>query len=312
MTSQENVTDPGRRRALGVAGAGMALGAAAGLVAGGVLGASASARPAPVFLNGLKRFEGKSVIVTGATSGIGRAAAEGFAREGAKVVFCGRREALGQEIEQSIRAAGGEAHFIRADVREEGDIRNLVETTVQRYGGIDIALNNAGVSFRSKVHETSVEDWDNLQATNVRGIFLAMKYQIPHMLERGGHIIVTSSVNIVAARAGLGAYNSSKRALTGLVQTAALEYGEQGLRVNAICPGTTDTEMVRGLAGILDAPEGVAVAALNTWAQSNVPGLRRVASSEEMATAILAMASPEMGYMNGAAVIVDGGMSCAL
>lgn len=105
---------------------------------------------------------------------------------------------------------------------------------------------------------------------------------------------------------------SSKRALTGLVQTAALEYGERGIRVNAICPGTTDTEMVRRLANLLDAPDGVAVAALNAWAQSNVAGMKRMASSEEMATAILAMASPEMGYMNGSMVIVDGGMSSAL
>jgi len=311
MMTQDAVSDPGRRRALGVAG-GVVMGATAGLVGGAVLGASASTRPAPVFLSGLKRFEDLVVVVTGATSGIGRAAAEGFAREGAKVVFCGRREQLGQEVEQAIRDSGGEAHFIRADVRHEDQIRHLITATVQRYGGLDIALNNAGVSFRGAIHETSVEDWDNLQSTNVRGVFLAMKHQIPHLLERGGQIIVTSSVNIVAARAGLGAYNSSKRALTGLVQTAALEYGERGIRVNAICPGTTDTEMVRGLAGLLDAPDGVAVATLNAWAQSNVAGMKRMASSEEMASAILAMASPEMRYMNGSMVIVDGGMSSAL
>lgn len=308
MTQEDQPTDPVRRRALTVA-AGVA---AASLAGGAALGASASTRPAPVFLDGLKRFDGQSVLITGATSGIGRAAAEAFAREGANVVFCGRREALGREIEQGIRAAGGEAFFIRADVRKAEEIHRLVDQAVQQYGQLDIALNNAGVSFRGAVHETSIEDWDDLQATNVRGVFIAMKYQIPHMLARGGQIIVTSSVNIVAARPGLGAYNASKRALTGLVQTAALEYGDKGIRINAICPGTTDTEMVRGLAGILDAPDGVAIAALNAWAQSNVSGMKRVASSEEMATAILAMASPEMGYMNGSMVVVDGGMSSAL
>lgn len=311
MNSDDAPENPSRRRALGTAAISAAAGAVVGMVGGVALRAS-TAPHVPQTVSGLRRFDGKVVLVTGATSGIGRAAAKAFAREGAKVAFCGRREALGADVMREIKDAGGDALYIRSDVRHEEQVASFVQRAVQAFGGIDIALNNAGVSFSSLLHETSVADWDNLEATNVRGVFLAMKYEIPHLLKRGGQILVTSSVNIAAARPKLGAYNASKRAIAGLVQTAALEYADQGIRVNAVCPGATDTEMIRRQAGMMDVPDAAWRAALGLWAKSNVHGFKRVAEPEEIASAILAMASPEMEYMNGAMIFVDGGMTAAL
>ncbi|WMT86431.1 SDR family oxidoreductase [Pelagibacterium sp. 26DY04] len=314
MSQDTDKTDkpanPSRRRMLGAAAIGTVAGAAAGLASGMAL--AGSTPPQPPILDGRRRFADQTVLITGATSGIGRAAAEAFAAEGARVAFCGRREQLGEEVAAGIRDNGGEALYIRADVREEADVDAFVTQAVQAYGGIDIALNNAGVTFNDPLHEIATADWDDLYATNVRGVFLAMKAEIPHMLERGGQIIVTSSVNIVGARPGLAAYNASKRALAGIVQTAALEYGGQGIRVNAICPGATDTEMIRRDAGFMDAPDAVWHAGVGAWARSNVHGMQRVASPQEIAAAILSMASPEMTYLNGSLFFVDGGMTSAL
>ncbi|EKF19972.1 short-chain dehydrogenase/reductase SDR [Nitratireductor pacificus pht-3B] len=296
---------------LGAAAAGTLAGAAIGITGGMALAGAGRPPAAPVF-EGRRRFADQVVMITGATSGIGRAAAEAFAAEGARVVFCGRREALGAQVENTIREAGGEALYIRADVREKDDIDDFVRRAVAQFGGIDLALNNAGISFSKPLHEIGADEWDDLQDTNVRGVFLSMRAQIPHMLDRGGQIIVTSSVNIDGARPGLGAYNASKRALAGLVQTAALEYAGRGLRVNGICPGATDTEMIRRQAGFMDAPDAAWNAAIGLWSRSNVSGLQRVAAPREIAAAILNMASPDMSYLNGSMIFVDGGMTASL
>ncbi|WP_295805682.1 SDR family oxidoreductase [uncultured Nitratireductor sp.] len=307
----EEPANPGRRRVLGVAAAGSLAGAAMG-VTGGMALAGVGRPPASPVFEGRRRFADQVVMITGATSGIGRAAAEAFAAEGARVVFCGRREALGAEVEKTIRETGGEALYIKADVREAEEIDSFVRRAVARFGGIDLALNNAGISFSKPLHEIEADDWDDLQSTNVRGVFLSMKAQIPHMLDRGAQIIVTASVNIVGARPGLGAYNASKRALAGLVQTAALEYADRGIRVNGICPGATDTEMIRRQAGFIDAPDAAWNAAIGLWSRSNVAGLQRVAAPREIAAVILNMASPDMSYLTGSMIFVDGGMTASL
>ncbi|RJL20434.1 SDR family NAD(P)-dependent oxidoreductase [Paracoccus siganidrum] len=301
----------GRRRLLGAVALGTVIGASTGLAGGAALTAP-GAPPARVTCDGSRRFAGKVVMITGATSGIGRAAAEAFAAEGARVAFCGRREELGAEVEHAIRRDGGDALYVRADVRNPAEIDDFVARAIEAYGGLDIALNNAGISFSKPLHETEPDEWDDLQDTNVRGVFLAMRAQIPRMLARGGQIIVTSSVNIVGARPGLGAYNASKRALAGLIQTAALEYADRGIRVNGICPGATDTEMIRRQAGFMDAPDAAWRTAVGLWARGNVHGLQRVAAPHEIAAAILAMASPEMTYLNGSMFFVDGGMTASL
>lgn len=192
------------------------------------------------------RYAGKTVLVTGATSGIGRAAAIAFAAEGARVGFCGRRRDLGQDVERQIRGAGGEATYIRADVRRPEEVRGFVDGVAQKYGGLDIALNNAGIQRPfTDLHEVSVADWDDVTLTNTRGIFLAMKYEIPHLRARGGGVIlVTGSSNQYATRPGLGSYTASKNGVTGLVQAAAIENGTHGIRVVALAPGMTDTPML--------------------------------------------------------------------
>jgi len=262
---------------------------------------SATATPAR------RRFENKVVLITGATSGIGRCAAEQFAAEGAKVSFCGRRVNLGHEVEAGIRARGGEATYIHADVRDESQVIAFVEQTVQKYGRLDVAFNNAGITLEKPLHEYSSAEWDNVVSTNLRGVFLAMKYEIPHMLANGGgNIVVTSSSNAIATTAKRSAYTASKRGLVGLVQSAALDYVDKGIRVNALIPGTTDTDLVRRVAHMEDVPDAVWEAAAHVWAESHVP-MKRMATAQEIAAFALALASDDFPYMTGAQMVIDGG-----
>jgi NAD(P)-dependent dehydrogenase (short-subunit alcohol dehydrogenase family) len=298
---------PVSRRAL-LTGVGAATAAGvAGLTAGIGVGAH-EVPPAPPNASSRQRFASKVVMITGATSGIGRAAAVAFAREGARVAFCGRREALGAEVEQSIHASGGTARYCRADVRIEADVRRFVDFTVAQFGRIDVALDNAGITLEKSLHEYSAAEWDDIVNTNLRGVFFAMKYQIPVMLAGdGGTIVVTSSSNAIATKAKRGAYAASKRALVALVQAAALEYGPHHIRINALLPGTTDTPLVRRVAGMESVPDAVWHAAAATWAETNVPGVGRMANPEEIAEFALTLASDEHPFLTGAALVIDGG-----
>ncbi|GAB2984080.1 glucose 1-dehydrogenase [Saccharothrix stipae] len=251
------------------------------------------------------RYAGKVVQITGATSGIGAATARAFAAAGAKVAFCGRRTALGHEVERSIRASGGDATYIAADVRVPSSVQHFVDGAVRRYGRVDIAFNNAGVQVNADLDKVTVEQWDDVVNTNARGVFLAMKHQVPHMRAAGGgHIIVNSSIGAIVGRPGLSTYQASKQAVRALVQSAALEYGVHGIRVNAIMPGITDTPMIRP-PGFDDVTWDQVKAALG---QLNVDGLKRIASPDDIARAVLAMASADLAYLTGAAVPVDGGI----
>jgi NAD(P)-dependent dehydrogenase (short-subunit alcohol dehydrogenase family) len=255
-----------------------------------------------------RRFDGKVVLITGATSGIGRAAAIAFAAEGGKVGFCGRRQKLGQELERQIKAAGGETTYVRADLLVEDDVKTFVDRIVAIYGRLDVAFNNAGITIEKPLHEYSSQEWDSVVNTNLRGVFLAMKYEIPHMIAGGGgNIVVTSSSNAIATTDRRSAYTASKRGLIGLVQSAALDYASKGIRVNALIPGTTDTALVRRAAGMEDVQDSIWEVMASQWAKSHVPGLGRMATPEEIAAFALVLASDDHPYMTGAQMVIDGG-----
>jgi NAD(P)-dependent dehydrogenase (short-subunit alcohol dehydrogenase family) len=298
---------PNRRRVVGTAAVGVTAGLAAGLAAGVAIALppkSPLIPPKP----GRRRFEGKVVVITGATSGIGRAAAIAFAAEGGKVAFCGRRTPLGEEVEREIKAAGGTALYIKADVLVEDEVRAFIDRAVAAFGRLDVAFNNAGITIEKPLHEYSAEEWDRVNNTNLRGVFLAMKYEIPYMLRTGGGaIVVTSSSNAVATQAKRSAYTAGKRGLVGLVQAAALDYAQQGIRINTLIPGTTDTPFLRKAAGMENVPDLVWRVGLNQWVKNNVPGIGRLATAEEVAALALTLASDEHPFMTGAQIVLDGG-----
>lgn len=291
-----------RRSLLGMAAAGLA----------GSLLACATGAPSressTETKSGRRRFDGKVVIITGATSGIGRAAALQFTAEGGKVCFCGRRENLGRTVEDEIKAQGGEATYIRADVRNESDVKAFVDQTVQKYGRLDVAFNNAGITLEKPLHEYSSAEWDDVLNTNLRGVFLATKFEIPYMLANGGgNIVVTSSSNAVATTEHRSAYTASKRGLVGMVQSAAFDYALKGIRINALVPGTTDTPLVRRAAGMENVPDAFWEPLAKQWAKSHVPGLERMARADEIAAFALVLASNDHPYMTGAQMVIDGG-----
>ena len=307
--SPPSATSPAvSRRVLLIGGASAAATGIAGIAAGIGVGAR-EVPPAPLSISPRQRFGDKVVMITGATSGIGRAIAVASAREGARVAFCGRHEAPGRDVEQEIRSAGGTARYFRADVRVEGEVQRFVDYTVAQFGRVDIAFNNAGITLEKPLHELTAAEWDDVLNTNLRGVFFAMKHEIPIMLtaKGGGTIVVTSSSNAIATQAKRGAYAASKRGLVGLVQAAALEYGPRNIRVNAILPGTTDTPLVRRVAGMENVPDALWHAAAAEWAGSNIPGLHRMANPEEIAEFALMMASDQYPFMTGAALVIDGG-----
>jgi NAD(P)-dependent dehydrogenase (short-subunit alcohol dehydrogenase family) len=294
-----------RRRLLTGAVAGVAGFAAGAVSAGAAVGSQKGPR---VVVDGRARFKNKVILITGATSGIGAAAAEMFAAEGGKVAFCGRRTDRGAQVESSIRAEGGEAKYIRADVRIEDDVRRFVDTAAELYGGFDICFNNAGITIERPLHEYTAAEWDDVVNTDLRGNFLALKYEIPYLIKRGGGVIVvTASSNAIATTPKRSAYSAAKRGLVGMVQAAAQDYADNNIRINTLIPGTTDTEFVRRAAGMMNAPDPVWQAAVSVWAKSNVAVAHRLARPEEIAATALMMASDEFTFMNGAQVVVDGG-----
>ncbi|MGQ4583903.1 SDR family oxidoreductase [Lysobacter sp. F60174L2] len=246
----------------------------------------------------------KVAIVTGASSGIGRATARLFAREGAKVVVSGRRQAELDALVAEIEADGGQAIAVAGDVRDEALAKALVEVAVERFGGLDIAFNNAGgLGAMGSVADVSLEGWRDTLDTNLTSAFLGAKYQVPAMLARGGgSIVFTSSfVGSTVGFPGMAAYSASKAGLTGLTQVLAAEFGAQGIRVNAVLPGATDTPSNH--ANAPDAPEGT-----RDFIES-LHALKRLGRPEEIAQTVLHLASDASSFITGVALLVDGGVS---
>jgi len=241
--------------------------------------------------------ERKVALVTGALTGIGRAAAIAFAQEGAKVVVSGRREKEGQELAAELQALGAEAIFVRTDVRNDDDVRKLVD---QRFGRLDIAVNNAGTEGTpGPVTEQTAESYAATFDTNVLGTLLSMKHELRVMLRQGsGSIVNVSSAYGSIGAAGASVYVASKHAIEGLTKSAALEVAGTGVRVNVVAPGTTDTGMLTRFTST-DKNKAALV--------STVP-LKRLATPEEIAHVIAFVASANASYMTGASIPVDGGM----
>jgi len=241
------------------------------------------------------------VLITGALTGIGRAAAVAFARKGANVVVTGRREEAGKALAEELRAFGTEAEFINADVRNEDDVRAMVDQTVARFGRLDVAVNNAGTEGRpSPITDQTAQTYNATFDTNVLGVLLSMKHQVRVMQEQGsGSIINISSTYGHEGAAGASVYVGSKHAVEGITKSVALEVAKSGIRVNGVAPGPTDTGMLTRFTGT---PE--TKAALVT----EVP-LGRLGLSEELAAAIVFIASDEASYITGHILNVDGGHS---
>jgi len=241
-------------------------------------------------------------IVTGASSGIGHASARLFAQEGAKVVVAARRRDMLDSLVAEIAARGGHALAVVGDVCEEAFARELVDTAVSRFGGLDIALNNAGtIGAYGETTAVSLADWEHTLRTNLTSAFLGAKYQLPAMLARGrGSLIFTSTfVGYTAGMPGMAAYAASKAALIGLTQALAVEHGARGIRVNALLPGGTDTPMGREFA---NTPEAIAFV-------QKLHALKRMASPEEIAQSALYLASDASSFTTGTALLADGGVS---
>ncbi|MES2605211.1 MAG: SDR family oxidoreductase [Pseudomonadota bacterium] len=244
----------------------------------------------------------KVAIIAGASSGIGQAAALLFAASGASVVVAARRQVELDAVVAEIRNAGGTAIAAVGDVQQEAFAERLVAIATSEFGGLDVALNNAATMGElGPVTAMTLANWQQVMNINLDSAFLAAKYQIPAMLQRGsGSLIFTSSfVGTTAGFPGMAAYAASKAALVGLTQTLAAEYGPQGLRVNALLPGATDTPMGRSFAHTPEIRDYV----------RNLYALKRIAISEEIAQAALFLASSASSFVTGTAMLVDGGVS---
>jgi NAD(P)-dependent dehydrogenase (short-subunit alcohol dehydrogenase family) len=256
-----------------------------------------------------RRFTGKVALVTGGTSGIGRAVAHGFAREGAAVVIAGRRADRGEAVRGELEALGAAAAFVAADVSRSGDVEALVERTVERFGRLDCASNNAAALdtgvFKATA-EFSDADFDGHMALNLKSVWLCMKHEIAQMAGQGGGAIVnTSSVNGLGGVPQNALYAAAKAGVLALTKSAALEYARQGIRVNALVAGVFRTPMLESVFARI-APQDVA-AAEASYAQL-VP-LGRIGRPEEAAEAVLWLCSEASSYLTGHSMIVDGGMT---
>ena len=250
----------------------------------------------------MNEFQGKVAIVTGGTSGIGRAAAVAYAREGARVVVAGRRAAEGEETVHLVRTQGGEALFVSTDVAQEAQVKNLIGRTLEQFGRLDFAFNNAGIDQQpTPLLEQTVETYDQVMDINVKGVWLSMRYEIPAMLKSGGGAIVnTSSALGLIAFPGVEVYVASKHAVIGLTKSAAVEFGKQGIRINAVLPAAIETDMYRRFVG--EKAEAIA-------AMAAMHPIGRIGTPEEIADAVIWLCSSKSSFVIGHSLLVDGGFT---
>ncbi len=250
-----------------------------------------------------KMFDGKVALVTGGSSGLGEATALKFAQEGAKVVIAARGVEQSAQVVQRIIAAGGEAHFVPADVSRAADVERLVQAAVAKFGRLDCAVNNAGIvgpKFTA-IADVTEPEWDKVMGVNLKGVWLCMKYEIPAMLANGGGAIVNvaSIYGTKPSDIGHAPYSTSKFGVIGLTQSAAVDYGQKSLRINAVAPGFTRSEMVD--------PNHPGAAERYQVLTARHSGMNRLGKAEETANAIVWLCSDSASFVNGAVLSVDGG-----
>jgi NAD(P)-dependent dehydrogenase (short-subunit alcohol dehydrogenase family) len=248
------------------------------------------------------RLEKRVAIVTGAGSGIGRASALLFAKEGAKVVVADFVRDSGQQTVSLIKNEGGESIFVESDVSHAVDAQRLVNTAIETYGKLDILFNNAGINLEKTVTETSEDDWSRVINVNLKGVFLCSKYAIPEMIRNGGGVIInTASIRGLVGQYHLAAYCASKGGVVLLTKAMALDYGQDNIRVNCVCPGGIETPMHKAFLATLAHPERETEEMLK-----KIP-LGRIGEPEDVARVALFLASDESAYLTGLAIPVDGG-----
>jgi len=251
----------------------------------------------------MKRLLDKVIVVTGASSGLGAATAIRLASEGAKVVLAARRRDKGEHVLRQVESAGGEGMFVQTDVTKTADVKALVAAALERFGGVDGAFNNAGVTGPTLTPLADIDEagWDEAINTNLRAVFVCMKYQIPALLARGGGAIVnmSSMYGLKPSDLGHSPYCASKFGVIGLTKTAAVDYGDKGIRVNAVCPGFTHSEMVDPY--VESAPE------LMGRVVKRHSAMNRLGESKEVAEAVVWLLSEQASFVNGAALLVGGG-----
>lgn len=248
-------------------------------------------------------LEGKAALVTGASSGIGRASAMAFAREGAKVLVADVTEEAGNETVKMIKSAGGEAVFARCNVARAAEAEGLVAAAVKHFGRLDCAFNNAGISGKiARTADETEEGFDQIMAVNLRGVWLCMKYEILQMVkqEKGGAIVNTASAAGLVGSHGMAAYTASKHGVVGLTKSAALEYARHNIRVNAVCPGVIDTPMVGGMVGSHPRLKEILV---------GTEPVARMGKPSEIGEAVTWLLSDYASFVTGCAMPVDGAMT---
>ena len=253
-----------------------------------------------------KLLEGKIALVTGGASGIGRATAGIFAREGAKVVVADVLEEGGEETARMIEDAGGEASFARCDVTDPGSVEALVKRVVELYGRLDCAFNNAGIEGDpyARVADNEVENFDRIIGVNLKGVFLCMKYELPVMLEQGGGAIVnTGSSSGISAVPGMAVYSASKGGVLQLTKAAAVEYARSGIRINAVCPGGVDTPMVARISAQATSELRQQFMALPTISRG------QIGAPSEIGEAVAWLASEQASFITGHCMSIDGGLT---